>query len=166
MCINVDKQTTVCVIPSFCIYVNKVLKEIRSWAHDHTSVMSFHFNSYWWKKLKVECHQYEFTKCEIISSTFVWGILSEGAKLKNCRIWLLYTIFFLLRGTNGAKLSNQGSQCLIPPLVPILKILVKQSCKIFPFSQFSLVLTYAEDIFCVSRLKNCAKCKSGWCKSM
>ena len=27
-----------------------------------------------------------------------------------------------------------------------------------------LVLAYAEDILCDSRLKNCAKCKSGWCK--
>ena len=29
-----------------------------------------------------------------------------------------------------------------------------------------LVLAYAEDIACDSNLKNCAKCKSGWCKSV
>ena len=29
-----------------------------------------------------------------------------------------------------------------------------------------LVLAYAEDVLSDSRLKNCAKCKSGWCKSV
>ena len=29
-----------------------------------------------------------------------------------------------------------------------------------------LVLAYAENILSDSRLKNCAKCKSGWCKSV
>ena len=38
--------------------------------------------------------------------------------------------------------------------------------KIFSILSPKLVLEYAEDILSDSRLKNCAKCKGGWCKSV
>ena len=111
--------------------------------------------------------------------------LSRGPDIR--RICILYTRvaiegfgnpdFFLINLTRKSRLFTYFIGLLseirkfsefenYPSSVHLFFEIVHLVWKNFSILSPKLVLEYAEDILSDSRLKNCAKCKGGWCKSV
>ena len=119
-----------------------------------------------WRKKHVDEINFE-TKENLVS-----GSLCRGIAVKNACFY--YTYFGLKNMHQIASLETfsyfvfnfwwDTSFNLLPTsMVRTFPILVWKNVSIL---SPKLVLEYAEDILSDSRLKNCAKCKGGWCKSV